>query len=141
MHLLCICVPEATPILLLETCLTSKPNYRPFGHVAFWRLKPVRLLGILVQLRGLSRQQLYSSGDFNQEPYALTPLSSFVLPSEISSLDMIFVPRELTAVSPGRQASRLSLNSVLKWPVHVRVCLFPMGPHQTQLVRYFHCSA
>lgn len=96
MHLLCICVPEATPILLLETCLTSKPNYRPFGHVAFWRLKPVRLLGILVQLRGLSRQQLYSSGDFNQEPYALTPLSSFVLPSEISSLDMIFVPRLLS---------------------------------------------
>lgn len=56
----------------------------------------MRLLGILVQLRGLSRQQLYSSGDFNQEPYALTPLSSFVLPSEISSLDMIFVPRLLS---------------------------------------------
>lgn len=93
MHFLCVCVPEATPILLLETCLSSKPNYRHFWHVAFWRLKPVRLLGILVQLRGLSRHQLYSFGDFKQEPYAFTPLSPFVLPSEISSLDVIFVPR------------------------------------------------
>lgn len=56
----------------------------------------MRLLGILVQLRGLSWHQLYSFGDFNKEPYAYTPLSSFVLPSEISSLDMIFVPRLLS---------------------------------------------
>ena len=70
---------------------SSKPNYRHFWRVAFWRLKPVRLLGILVQLRGLSRHQLYSSGDFKQDPYAFTPLSPFVLPSAISSLDVIFV--------------------------------------------------
>lgn len=56
----------------------------------------MRLLGILVQLRGLSWHQLYSFGDFHKEPYAYTPLPSFVLPSEISSLDMTFVPRLLS---------------------------------------------
>lgn len=96
MSFLCICVPKATPIILLETCLSSKLNYRHFRQITFCRLKPVQPLGIRVQLRGLTWHQLYSFGDFDKEPCAYSLHFSFVLPSAISSLDMIFVPRLLS---------------------------------------------
>lgn len=56
----------------------------------------MRLLGILVQLRGLSWHQLYSFGDFHKEPYSLPLFPHLFFPSDISSLDMIFVPRLLS---------------------------------------------